>query len=73
MTSQEHELMIAVLATQVEALHSLDDALKSRGVLDADDLHAFSQIRSPEAQKQSMERARQMYAVMARTVGIDLE
>jgi len=48
------------------------DVLKSRGILEKDDLHAFSQIRQPEENRQSWKRAEQIYFLMAKTVGIDL-
>jgi hypothetical protein len=73
MTSQEHALMISVLALQMEAIHALTDALKSRGILEADDLHAFWSIRPLEAKRETMEKAHQVYWILAKKLGIDDE
>jgi hypothetical protein len=73
MTAKEHALLIGIIAAQIEALHSLMDVLKSRGIIDEDDLHAFSQIRQPETHRETMKRAEQIYSLIAKTVGIDPE
>jgi hypothetical protein len=74
MTIQEHALMIALLAVQLESNRALADVLKSRGILDDDDdLRAFALSRPLEARKESVETARQLYASVAKACGIDTE
>jgi hypothetical protein len=74
MTTQEHALMIALLAVQIESNRALADVLKSRGILDDDDdLRAFALSRPLEARKDSVDTARQLYANLAKVCGIDTE
>jgi len=71
MTAQEHALMIALLAVQIESNRALADVLKSRGILDDDDdLRAFALSRPLEAQKDSVDTAHQMYSSLAKVCGI---
>jgi hypothetical protein len=73
MTTEEHTLMIGILASQLEAIHSLADLLKSRGIVDEGDLHAFWSIRPREVRKETVEKAQQIYFHVAKAAGIYLE
>lgn len=63
--------MIGILASQLESIYVLAEVLKSRGIMDDDDLHAFWSIRPHAARKDAVERAHRLYYVLAETVGID--
>lgn len=65
--------MVSLLAYQFEALYTLTDMLKSRGIIEDDDMHAFWSIRPLEARKESTEKAHQIYATLAEAVGINPE
>ena len=71
MTTQEHALMIGLLAAQLETIQALAQILESRDILDADDLRAFLSIRPASERTEMMEKARRIYAAVAQSVGID--
>lgn len=73
MTTEEHALMIGVLALQWELVQALAQILESREIIaDADDdLHAFLSLRSPQQRKKTLDQARVAYAKLARDAGID--
>jgi len=71
MTTQEHALMIGLLAAQLETIQALAQILESRDILDADDLQAFLSIRPASERTEMMEKARRIYAAVAQSVGID--
>ena len=71
MTTQEHALMIGVLAAQLEVIQALAQILESRAIINADDLQAFLSIRNASERKEMTEKARLIYASVAQRVGID--
>jgi len=73
MTTQEHALMISILATQLEVIQALAQILESRGLMTDDDLHAFLAIRSVSERSEMTEKARLIYASLAKRAGIDIE
>ena len=72
MTKEEHALMIGILATQLELVQALAQILESQNILTQDDLQAFLAIRSVSERKEMTEKARQIYASVARRAGIDI-
>jgi hypothetical protein len=71
MTTQEHALMIGILAIQLETIQALAQILESRGILNDDDLRAFLSIRNASERKEMTEKARLIYASVAQRAGID--
>ena len=71
MTTQEHALMIGILAVELETIQALTKILESRGIFNADDVPAFLSIRQASERQEMNEKARRIYASVARTVGID--
>jgi hypothetical protein len=72
MTLEEHALMMGMFAVQMEALHTMADALKSRGILEGDDLHAFWNVRPHTDRTETVERVHKAYAEIAKQFGIDI-
>ena len=63
--------MIGILAAQLETIQALAQILESRGIINDDDLRAFLSIRNASERKEMTEKARLIYASVARKVGID--
>jgi hypothetical protein len=72
MTTQEHALMIGILALQLETIQALAQILESQGILKEDDLSAFLSIRTSSERKEMTAKARLIYASVARKAGIDI-
>jgi hypothetical protein len=72
MTPREHVLMVTMFGMFLEAQNSLIDALKSRGVLEGDDMIAFWSIRREDLKIETMERARKLYSLFAGELGVDI-
>jgi hypothetical protein len=71
MTTQEHALMIGILATQLELVQALAQILESRNILTQDDVHAFLAIRTPSEREEMADKARRIYTSVAQRAGID--
>lgn len=72
MTKEEHALMIALLATQLEMCNAIQKLLESCGIIVDDDVQAFLAIRTPSERGAMNEKARLIYASLARAAGIDI-
>lgn len=73
MTKQEHELMILMFARLNERIGVVIDALKSREVVTADDVPAFSHAARMDDQKMHLyvELARRDYIEFAALCGVE--
>jgi hypothetical protein len=72
MTIEEHMLMMGILGAQMETTYTLMELLKSRGIIEGDDLKAFFAIRTQATREETMNRAHELYALIAKQVGIDI-
>jgi hypothetical protein len=72
MTTREHVLIVTMFGMFLEAQNSLIDALKSRGILEGDDMIAFWSIRRQDVKADTMERARSLYAMFAKELRVDI-
>ncbi len=72
MTSQEHALMISMFTKQARQIKVLSDVLKSNGVLQGDDLEAFTAIvdSDPAVSRELSVETIQDYVDTCRTLGI---
>jgi hypothetical protein len=71
MTREEHALMIGLFAAQLEVIQALAQILESHNLIDQSDLQAFLSIRTASERRQMLEKARQKYEQVAKSVGID--
>ena len=71
MTPQEHALMIGVLALQLEIAQAFTQILESREIIADDDLNAFLALRSVPQRQEMVQKARAVYAKLAKDAGID--
>ena len=73
MTTNEHYLVITVLARQYQYVKTLIQILKSRGVLETDDFRAFqSLVVLDEASNDALlHRATEEYLTLAQNLGVD--
>jgi hypothetical protein len=72
MTSQEHALMISMFTKQARQIKVLADVLKSNGLLQGDDLEAFTAIvdSDPVVSKELAVGTIQDYVDTSRNLGI---
>jgi hypothetical protein len=72
MTTEEHTLMIAVLSAQLALNKAIMEMLKSRGLVESDDLGAFLALVSDHQQAAAPLAlvARQLYLSVAQQLGV---
>ncbi len=68
MTQQEHQLMIAMLAQQLQVSMMILEILESKNVLEGDDLAAFSSF--PQVPSVSLFRVAASYRQLAQQWGV---
>ena len=68
MTQQEHQLMITMLAQQLQFSMLILEILQARGVLEGDDLAAF--VSLPQAPLVSLSRVAEAYRQVGRLLGL---
>jgi hypothetical protein len=75
MTSREHILLITMFSKQLQLIKTLAEILRSRGVLDADDLAAFGAlVRSDtDATLQMLEETKDLYLKAAKGFGVKVQ
>lgn len=71
MTSEEHLLMIYMLARQYRAIKTLLEILRSRDIIERDDFEAFAQaLVSGEVSAALLDEVRGHYLEVAKKLGI---
>ena len=68
MTQQEHQLMITMLAQQLQFSLLILDILQAKNVLEGDDLAAF--VSLPQAPLVSLSRVAESYRQVAQLLGV---
>ncbi len=73
MTSQEHTLMIFLLAKQLQQIKIIVSILKSRGILGGDDAQAFESAVAFDLESNAalFQDAQRQYLDFAKRLGID--
>lgn len=73
MTPEEHALMVAILANQLQFTKAILEILNSRGLIESGDLGAFLALvqHHQKASEPLLESARQLYLAAAQHLGIE--
>jgi hypothetical protein len=74
MTPKEHQLVITMLMRQSEAIRVLGNVLKSREIIQGDDLAAFEAALHYDAPANVVElqKVAEQYQVVAKALGLDI-
>jgi hypothetical protein len=74
MTSKEHLLMITVVAKQLQIIRTLTEILRSRGILEEDDMPAFGDLIRSDREMSTilLNDASTLYLSVAKGLGIDI-
>jgi hypothetical protein len=76
MSPEEHKLMLGMFTEQIMVIKSLVTALRSVGVLEADDLNAFAFVESSQEEEVDPAISRAVvsrYISLAKAHGMNLE
>ena len=73
MTVQEHNLVLGLFASQMQSIEILLRMLKSRGLVEHDDIDAFSfAVTQDDASNVALlQRAKEKYMALAKAFGVD--
>jgi len=74
MTLQEHQLMVGLLAKQLQTIKTLTTILESRGILEKDDLAAFHSLTADNRQVTDdlIDHAAKIYRTIGVPLGLDI-
>jgi len=74
MTLEEHEMLMLIFAKQAQMISALVELLKSRGIVEDDDMAAFHSLVSADApaSEELLHRTAQFYLKMAAASQVNL-